>query len=85
MCLQKSLTVSEVAEIEVVSQETVLAWIARGELRAYSASEKAGSKKPRWRIAPASLEAFRQSRQNKPADAGPARRRRSAKPVKQYV
>jgi helix-turn-helix protein len=70
-----TFSVEDVAQRYDVAIPTVLAWIHAGELRAFSVSRRAGSKKPRWRITLAALEAFEQTRTLTPAPQ-PSRRRR---------
>jgi excisionase family DNA binding protein len=55
------LTVREVADLERVSQEKVLAWIGTGELRAINVASTHGCS-PRWRIARDDLALFEQRR-----------------------
>lgn len=71
-----TFTAEEVAKRYDVAIPTVLAWIAAGELRALNVSRRAGSKKPRWRITTAALEAFEQLRTQAPVSQ---RRRRGRK------
>jgi excisionase family DNA binding protein len=54
----KSYTPAEVAERLGVSYITVLAWIRDGSLTGTIVSRNPASKRPRWRIAEADLEAF---------------------------
>ena len=76
----------EVAELLAVSKDTVHAWIQSGELAAANCSPKAESRKPRWRITQADLDAFHARRANVPAVTKPARqRRRRDKPPREYV
>lgn len=63
--------------------DTVLAWIASGELAAVNVGT--GTGRPTWRIAAADLAAFLQRRQAVPAlKPGPAPRRKRRKGVTQY-
>ena len=80
----RSYTVEQVAEIEAVHAETVLGWIRGGELTAHSASASRTSRKPRWRITDADLDAFRLTRQNGHSVPTP-RRRRSVGAIKVYL
>ncbi|MHB8862053.1 MAG: helix-turn-helix domain-containing protein [Pirellulaceae bacterium] len=68
------LTVREVAERTGVGQETVLAWIGQGELRASDCSRHR-SRKPRWRISDDDLQRFLESRGNRQTPAKTTRRR----------
>ena len=71
-----TLTIHQVAAAEAVSDRTVEAWIATGELRAYSVSRSASSRKPRVRIRQADLDAFRERRAIVLAGGKPAMRTR---------
>ena len=74
-------TVRDVAERYGVSEATVLAWIATGELRAFNASRSAGSKKPHWRISEDALTEFEARRSTAPA---PTRRTRRKEPTVEH-
>lgn len=56
-------TVQSVAERIGVSDDTVLNFIHTGKLRAVNVG--GGAHRPRWRIAPESLEAFLEARESK--------------------
>ncbi len=77
-------TVEQVAEIEGVHAETVLVWIRSGELTAHNASANPKSRKPRWRVTDADLNAFRMARQNGGTEPTATRRRKPAE-IRQYV
>jgi hypothetical protein len=66
--------VRDIAERYGVTIPTVLAWINSGELRAVNVSRRAQSKKPRWRITSAALEAFERLRSITAAPPRPRRR-----------
>ncbi|VTR98837.1 dna-binding protein : : HTH_17 [Gemmata massiliana] len=70
------LTVSELAKKYGVSEATVLSWIATGELRATNVSRSARSKRPRWRISQAALEAFEAARTPTPVQPTARRSKR---------
>jgi excisionase family DNA binding protein len=70
------LSPADVATQLGVSVDTVLVWIARGEMVAVSASRNPRSRKPRWRIAPSDLDLFLVARRNRPAPVRAARRPR---------
>jgi excisionase family DNA binding protein len=53
-----NFTIREIAERCGVSVRTVRAWIRAGELKAVNMSRTPGSRKPRWRISQAALDAF---------------------------
>ena len=57
-----------------VKPDKILAWIARGELRAVNVAERIGSR-PRWRISPAAIAEFEHRRAAKPAVKRPRRKR----------
>jgi hypothetical protein len=59
-------TVADVASRYAVTSATVIGWIRAGELLAVNVSRSARSKKPRWRITPAALEAFEAGRMASP-------------------
>lgn len=70
MNLKPYLTPGEAAEEINIRVQSILAWIASGELAASDVSTKPGGKRPTWRIARADLELFLASRravQTKPA------------------
>ena len=77
----RSLTVAEVAERYSVSCETVSGWIRAGELRAVNVSRSRTSRKPRWRVSPAAIEAFEASRSAAPEQPAPKSRARRKKPA----
>jgi hypothetical protein len=61
-----------------VSDRTVRAWIRAGELKAINVSRAANSRKPRWRITQAALDAFEAARTSSPRPAAPRRRRKTS-------
>lgn len=67
-------TVNDIMQRYGVTQHTVLAWIASGELTAMNVGVAPGKKKPRWRITQAALDAFEAMRT--PAAPAPKTRRR---------
>lgn len=67
-----------------VKPQKVLAWIARGELRAVNLADHTGGR-PRWKILPEALAEFFASRQSSPAPAPRRRKRRLPGPAKEYV
>jgi excisionase family DNA binding protein len=72
---QRYLTPPAIARRLGVSRDTVLGWIASGELRALNVAPRS-SRRPRWRIAPEDLAAFELARAaNAPPPATPRRRR----------
>ncbi|VTR95066.1 : HTH_17 [Gemmata massiliana] len=62
------LTVSDLAKKYGVGEATVLTWITRDELRATNVPRSARSKRPRWRISQAVLEAFEAARTPTPVE-----------------
>ena len=68
------MRVKDIAIKHDVTQHTVIAWIANGELVAVDVSRKKGGK-PRWRITPEALAAFEISRM--PIPPMPKAKRRS--------
>lgn len=67
--------VSEIAAARDVKTDTVLAWIASGQLTAVNVAMQANGR-PRWRIAATALEAFDRSRSSQPTPKARPRRRR---------
>jgi hypothetical protein len=76
----RDFTPPQIARMCAVSVHTVAHWIKTGQLSAWNAGR--GAKRPRWRIEPSALEAFRQSRSVQPK---PARPRRRAKATPDYT
>ena len=73
------LTVQQIADERYgVSPHTVLAWIARGELRAVNVARSANGAKPRWRISEEALKAFEASRTPGPPAVRTRRRKQVA-------
>jgi excisionase family DNA binding protein len=58
----KTFSVAEVAERYAVNVTTVRQWIAAGELPAVNTSRSRYSKKPRYRVTQAALDAFEAAR-----------------------
>jgi excisionase family DNA binding protein len=56
------LTVKQVSERYGVEARTVLAWIRAGDLAAIDVTRRTGSRKARWRITQAALDAFEAAR-----------------------
>ena len=81
----RSYTLKEVAMLEAVHEETVKLLVRSGELRAHNASQNPKSRKPRWRVTDADLNAFRLARQNGTKEPTQTRRKRPAGPIKEYV
>ena len=73
----------EVAERLGINVTRVLGWIRAGQLRATNISNS--PTRPRWRIKPADLDAFLESRSNKPAEPEKPSRRRNTHSVKEFV
>jgi excisionase family DNA binding protein len=55
-------SIHDIAERCGVSERTVRAWIRAGELKALNMSRTPGSRRPRWRVTQAALEAFEATR-----------------------
>ncbi len=76
------LTPPEVAARYRVKPDKVLGWIRTGQLRAVNVSD---SRRPRWRIAPADLEAFEEKRTATVRAPVPARQpRKSLVGIKEF-
>jgi excisionase family DNA binding protein len=71
-----TLSVKDLTERYGVGEQTVLAWINCGELRAINVGRRPATKKPRWRITQEALAAFELARTRSPALPRAARRRR---------
>jgi excisionase family DNA binding protein len=78
------LTVAQVAAELGVGTATVLGWIRSGELAAINVSRSRQSKKPRWRITRAVLDAFTVARAAIPAPSKSSRRTRAAADVIEF-
>jgi len=72
---QEYLSAPEVAELLRVSHCKILAWIARGELRAVDLASYVGQR-PRWKISRQDLEDFLARRAATPPPKPTRRRRR---------
>jgi hypothetical protein len=76
------LTAPAVAKMLGTGAEQVLAFIARGELRAINTSL---GDRPRWKIDPKDFDLFCEARSNSPKVAKPSRRRTLPTAGKEYV
>ncbi len=65
-----------------VGEHTVLAWIARGELKAINVARTQGVR-PKWRITQSALDGFEALRETSPKPEQPARKR--GKPTSHVV
>lgn len=78
-------TVNDIMQRYGVTQHTVLAWIASGELKALNVGVTRGKKKPRWRVTEQAINDFEALREkNSPPPAREQRRRKSNDVVKFY-
>ena len=82
---ERRYTPREIAESRGVSVDTVRSWIHSGQLRAVNLARAAGSRKPRWRVSETDLAAFELARSNTPAPKPTRRRRRTGRPIREYV
>lgn len=73
-----TLTVRDICNHFGCHEQTVLAWIHSGELKAVNVGVAPGKKKPRWRITQAALEEFEKKRAAVPPAPTPTRRRRKS-------
>lgn len=78
------LSVVAVAKRYGVTEETVLVWIRSGELQAVNVSRNPHSRRPRWLISQAALDAFELKRTNNPPTPPIARRKKPAGVVEFY-
>jgi len=79
---RRFLTPARVAEELGVKPERIIGWIRSGQLRGVNLGD--GLKKPRFRIAPADLEAFLIARTVQPP-VPPVRRRRQPEEITQFL
>lgn len=79
--IPESITVRRYAELRGVGLDTVLHWIATGQLRAVNVAKNPNGLRPRWRIAADAIEAFEAARQVSPKAPAPRRRKRPSRPV----
>ena len=77
------LTIREAAKLLGVGYDTVIAWVNWKEIEAINVSKRRGGR-ARWRIAPAELRRFLQSRTHFRKDPQPPRRSRR-QPTKNFV
>ena len=70
------LTPPQISRQLGVSAEKIIGWIRRGELKAADVSDKPGVGRPRYRIDPADLVTFLNSRTPTTPSKPPRRRRR---------
>ncbi|MSU78930.1 MAG: DNA-binding protein [Gemmataceae bacterium] len=82
--MSSTLSVRDICDRYGVSEQTVLGWINRGELRAINVGRRPGAKKPRWRITQEALEAFELSRTASPPQPRAQRRKRPAEIIEFY-
>lgn len=74
------LTPGEASQEIDIRVQSILAWIASGELAASDVSTKRGAKRPTWRIARSDLELFLASRRAVQAPP-PLKRQRQREPA----
>jgi excisionase family DNA binding protein len=79
-----TLSVRDVCERYGVGDHTVLQWIRSGELKAFLASRRRDSKRPRWRISAEALAAFELARTPTAPPPRARRRKRSADVIEFY-
>jgi excisionase family DNA binding protein len=73
-----NFSIRQIAQQCGVSVRTVRAWIRAGELKAVNMSRTPGSRKPRWRVTQAALDAFLALRTSRPSAPAPRSRRKTA-------
>jgi excisionase family DNA binding protein len=82
--MSSTFSVRDLCQRYAVSEHTVLAWIARRELRAVNVGRRPGAKKPRWRITQQALEQFELARTPTPPPPRARRKKRPADVIEFY-
>ena len=77
-------TVRDICNRFGVHEQTVLAWIHAGELKAVNVGVAPGKKKPRWRVTQEALTAFEASRQATPPPPARTRSRKQQTGVVEF-
>ncbi len=77
-------TVRDICNQYGVHEQTVLAWIHSGELKAVNVGVAPGKKKPRWRVTQSALNAFEALRTPTPPAPKTRRRKRKRQDVEFY-
>ena len=78
-----TFSIQEVSEQFRVSKQTVLGWIAAGELGAINVARTPGGR-PRWRITPDAVRAFEMLREAQPPIPAPSKRRKRSAGVVEF-
>ncbi len=78
------MTVRDLCDRYGVGEDSVLAWIRSGELKAMNVARSAKSKRPSWRISPEALAAFEAARTPEPPAPRAKRRAKHAGIVQFY-
>lgn len=78
------MTVRDVAELYEVSENTVLTWLHNGSLRGVNVAPDIRSKKPKWRISQAAIDAFEELRTPSPPLPRAPRRKRHGEVIEFY-
>lgn len=79
-----TFSVDEVAQRYAVSKGTVITWVRNGELKAVNISRSRNSKKPRYRITQAAIDAFEAARMPTPPAPRTSRRRSQSSDVVEF-
>jgi excisionase family DNA binding protein len=78
-------TIRDICNRFGVHEQTVLAWIHSGELKAVNVGRAPGKKKPRWRITQEALDAFEALRAATPPAPKTRRRKKPTDVVEFYT
>jgi excisionase family DNA binding protein len=82
--MSSTYSVKDLTQIYGVTENTVLAWIHSGELKAVNVGRKLSAKKPRWRITQEALDGFELLRTPAPPAPRTRRRKRPADVIEFY-
>jgi len=82
--MSSTFSVKDLCDRFGVSEHTVLAWIAAGELKALHVGRRLGAKKPRWRVTQEALAAFELARTPTPPAPQSRRRKRQGAVIQFY-
>ena len=78
-------SVRQICDRYQVHEQTVLKWIANGELRAVNVGQEPGKIKPRWRITEEALKEFEEARTKSPKPKAVRRKKAAAEDVPSFI